>query len=68
MIGPKRIRYGLKAARPAATSAVRVEPVNFSATEAVKGMVATAPASGSRVSGQSAAPQSHAIHFSARMK
>jgi hypothetical protein len=58
----------LNAAKLAAISAVRVEPVNLSASEAVSGMIATAAASGNRVSLQSVAPQSQATPFSAKMK
>jgi hypothetical protein len=58
----------LNAAKLAAISAVRVEPVSLSATEAVNGIVATAAAIGIRVNRQSIAPQSQAAPFSTKMK
>jgi hypothetical protein len=52
----------------AATKAVRVEPVNLSASNAVSGITAMAAPIGKRVNRQSVAPQSEATPFSAKMK
>jgi hypothetical protein len=58
----------LNATKLAAISAVRVEPVSLSASEAVSGIIAMAAAIGSRVSRQSVAPHSQATPFSTKMK